>query len=167
MPDFHKQCKGSVGGFTIWELVIALAIIGVLLLVAVPQFQSYTVPQNRQPSILAAADKELAKLDWQQMAFTAPDRMELGSTVPVDVALGGNKTFAELVPLLENAGKAEGQRVQVADRMEARLTGSGFEIIANTPETQLVSTTQATRWRWQVKAKDLGNQKLYLSLNAL
>lgn len=52
-------------------------------------------------------------------------------------------------------------------RMEARLTGSGFEIIVNTPETQLVSTTQPTMWRWQVKAKELGNKNLWPSLNAL
>lgn len=169
MPDFDKQCKcvpHGFAGFTVWDLVIVLAVVAVLALVAVPQYQSYDL-KIRRPSILAAVDKELAKLDWQQMAYTAPDRMEIGSTVTVDVALGGNRTFAELVPLLENAGKAEGQRVQVADRMEARLTGSGFEIIPNTPETQLVSTTQATRWLWQVKAKDLGTQKLYLSLNAL
>lgn len=169
MSDFGKQYKRvahGFSGFTVWEFAIVLAIVAVLALVAMPRYQSYD-QKIQKPSILAAVDKELAKLDWQQMAYTAPDRMEIGSMVTVDVVLGGNRTFAELVPLFENAGKAEGQRVQVADRMEAKLTGSGFEIIATTPETQLVSTTQVTIWRWQVKAKDLGNQKLYLSLNAL
>lgn len=46
-------------------------------------------------SILASADRELTKLDWLQIAYTAPGRMEVGSTAPVDFALGGNKRLAE------------------------------------------------------------------------
>lgn len=169
MSSFDKRRNGfggRVAGFTLPELVIILAILGFLALFVIPYFQDNRA-RSRQPSILEAADKELARLDWQEMAYTAPERMEIGSTMIVDVALGGNKTIAQLIPLLENAGKAEGQRIQVSDRMEARLTGNSFEIVANTPETQLVSTAQATKWQWQVKANNLGDQKLYLSLNAL
>ncbi|RJQ77969.1 MAG: prepilin-type N-terminal cleavage/methylation domain-containing protein [Desulfobacteraceae bacterium] len=166
-----KQYKRSSGswpkGFSLWELIIVVAVVGVLAAVTIPQFASYRQKAARQPSILAAVDSELAKLEWQQMVYTAPDRMEIGSTATVNVALGGNMTFAELALLLEKAGKAEGQRVQVADQMEARLTGSGLDIVANTPEIQPISTIQATSWQWQVKAKDLGKQKLFLSLNAL
>jgi len=162
-PYFDTQ-PDTKNGFSVWWLLIILAVVCVLYLTAVPQFST---DYESQPSLLTAADKELANLEWQQMAYTAPERMEMGSTAAVTVALGGNRTFAELVPILENAGKAEGQLVQVSDRMEARLTGIGFEIIANTPETQLVSTTQPTRWQWEVKARDWGIQKLYLSLNVL
>jgi len=169
VPDFdiqHKSLVGGSTGFTVPEFIVIVILLAILASVAI-SLQTQKPQLFRQPSILNAADKELAKLDWQEMAYKAPDDMEIGSTATVEVALGGNKTFTELVLLLESVGKAEGQRVQVADRMEARLTGSGFEIIANTPEVQLVSTTQATRWSWQVRAKDLGIQKLYLSLNVL
>ncbi len=157
-------------GFTLIELVVVIAVLAILAAIAIPQYikmERRPPPTGTTSPILAAADKELAKLGWQGMAYSVPQRMEIGSTADVNLALGGNKSVAELVLLLENAGKAEGLRVQVTDRMEARLTGSGFEIIASTPETQLVSTRQVTRWQWQVKAKEIGVQKLYLSLNAL
>ena len=163
----NKNSKYQPPGFSVWEIVIVLAIIGILALIAVPQFSKDRKKPPMTPSILTEVDNELAKLEWQQMAYTAPNHMELGSTATVKVVIGGNKTFDELVSLLENAGKIEGLMVQVSDKMEAQLTGRGFEIITNTPEIQLVSTLQTTNWQWIVKAKDLGNQKLYLSLNAL
>jgi hypothetical protein len=71
------------------------------------------------------------------------------------------------VSILENSGKAEGQQVLVSNHMEARLSSIGFEILSTTPEKQLVSTREVTKWRWQIKAKEFGYQPLYLSLNAI
>src|SRR5262249_33703872 len=85
----------------------------------------------------------------------------------VDVALGGNRTFSELSQLLQRSGDAVGQRVLVSQRMRAHLAGSGFKIVANTPEIQIVSTTDPTEWHWQIKAEAYGHQTLYLSLDAL
>lgn len=152
-------------GFALMELMIVIAVIGVLAVIAIPSFQNYQIKSNSSP--LAAANKAIANLEWQEMAYSAPERMEIGSTSVVTVNLGGNKTFSELASLLEKTGQTGGQRVEVSDRMDAHLTGSGFEIIPVTPEeSQLVSTMRVTTWQWQVKAADYGVQTLHLSLNA-
>jgi len=51
--------------------------------------------------------------------------------------------------------------------MQARLTGLNFEIIAVTPEEQAVSGLEDTKWKWEIKAKSSGLQKLHLTLSAL
>ena len=119
------------------------------------------------PALLASADRELSRLSWQQMAFSVPEKMELGSTAFVELAVGGGKSVDDLVGLLDAAGKREGMEVQVSDDMEAHLTGDGFQITPTTPETQLVSSIQVTRWKWQIKALEVGTDNLSLSLNAL
>lgn len=155
----------ALRGFALMELMIVIAVIGVLAAIAIPSFQNYQVKSKYSP--LASANQAIAKLEWQEMAYSAPERMEIGSTSMVTVKLGGNKTFAELTSLLEKTGQTGGQRVEVSDRMDAHLTGSGFEITPVTPEeSQLVSTTRVTTWQWQVKATDYGTQALHLSLNA-
>lgn len=151
--------------FALMELIIVIAVIGILAVIAIPSFQDHQF-KSKSPS-LAAANKAIANLEWQEMAYSAPERMEIGSTSVVTVNLGGNKTFSELASLLEKTGQTGGQRVEVSDRMDAHLTGSGFEIIPVTPEeSQLVSTMRVTTWKWQVKAVDYGVQTLHLSLNA-
>lgn len=155
-----------VHGFTLIELLIVLVILGIITSDMIPQYMRQSFKKSGS-DILLSADKAISRLNWQEMAYATPERMELGSTAMVEIVLGGNQSFTQLVPLLEKAGNIEGQKVRVADRMEAHLTGGGFEITAITPETQPVSTKTVTRWQWYVKAKDLGQQKLSLSLNAL
>jgi hypothetical protein len=148
-------------------LIIASAI-GVVLATALPNWdfvrKRHALPP---PAVLAGADLALARLPWQELVYKAPARMEFGSKGEVDVALGGNETLPELSQLLQNSGSAVGQRVLVSPRMKAHLTGNGFQIVANTPEAQIVSTKDPTEWHWQIKANEYGSQTLYLSLNAL
>jgi prepilin-type N-terminal cleavage/methylation domain-containing protein len=152
-------------GFTVMELLVVVLIVAVLAAILSPAL--FKAQRHAKSSVLAGADAALAKLTWQELAYRAPRRMEIGASALVEVALGGNQSFDQLSQLLQSSGNATGQRVQVADRMEAHLTGSGFEITPATPEIQLVSTRQPTLWQWQVKASDLGTHTLYLSLNAI
>lgn len=146
-------------------LIVAI-LIGVCVSIGVQNYARKGHPQP-PPPVLAGADAALARLPWQELVYEAPARMEFGSKGEVDVALGGNRTLPELTKLLQNSGTAVGQRVLVSPRMRAHLTGSGFQIVANTPEVQIVSTKEPTEWHWQIKAQDFGPQTLYLSLNAL
>lgn len=148
-------------------LIIA-TLIGVGLAIGVPNWnylrKGHVIPP---PPVLAGADLALARLPWQELIYKAPARMEFGSKGEVDVALGGNRTFPELSQLLQSSSSAVGQRVLVSARMRAHLTGNGFQVVANTPEVQIVSTKEPTGWHWQIKANEYGPQTLYLSLNAL
>src|ERR1035437_7849072 len=122
--DSRQHC--FQGGFGLVGLMVVIAIIGILAVIAIPSFQDYTARPKH--SMLASANQAIAKLEWQEMVYSAPERMEIGSTSVVTVKLGGNKSFAELVSLLEKAGQTGGQRVEVSNRMYAHLVGNGFEI---------------------------------------
>jgi len=154
-------------GFTLIELMIVAVVVGILASIALPTYQNYTTQKKVAERPLSAVDRELTKLTWQHLAFSAPDSMELGSTGSVELAVGGGKSQSELAELLDSAGKRDGHKVQVSDRMEAHLSGAGFQITATTPEPQVVSTRQVTLWKWEIKAIELGSSRLNLSLNAL
>jgi hypothetical protein len=69
--------------------------------------------------------------------------------------------------MIEAAGEKEGARIQVSDRMEARLSGPNFAITAVTPEVQAVTRTAVTEWKWEVEPRSKGPQHLHLTLSVL
>jgi len=160
------RCLRTVGGFTIFELVIVLAMVGLLAAVALPAYQDYA-RKAKVSEPFASANRALEALRWQNLALAAPNEMELGETARIQLVLGGEKSIGDLKSLLESAGTQEGKRILVSDRMEASLSGSGFEITAITPTSQTVSNRQITKWEWSVKAKEFGISHLNMSLNAL
>jgi hypothetical protein len=68
---------------------------------------------------------------------------------------------------LESKTQIETGTAKYSSFMEAKLTGQGFDIKPITPERQPVSSTQETRWSWDVKAVSSGDQDLHLVLNAI
>ncbi|CAM3938263.1 type IV pilin protein [Psychrobacter arenosus] len=46
-PHVHYQGKSNLAGFTLIEMMIVIAIIGVLAAIAVPSYKSYTVKSKR------------------------------------------------------------------------------------------------------------------------
>lgn len=151
-------------GFTLIELAVAIAALAILTILAMQNVRHGGQARVEPPS---AVDRALAKLQWQQLSFSAPDKMELGSTGSVELAIGGGKSQSELAELLDSAAKRDGQKVRIADRMEAHLSSESFHITATTPDEQVVSTKEVTMWKWRIKAIELGSHTLSLSLNAL
>jgi len=45
--------------------------------------------------------------------------------------------------------------------------GEGFEITAVRPERQAVSASGVTQWNWDITPKQLGQQRLHLTLDAI
>lgn len=65
--DMHQQ-----GGFTLIELMIVIAIIGILAAVALPAYQDYTVRAKVSEVVLAASACRTAVTEVYQSASTGP-----------------------------------------------------------------------------------------------
>ncbi len=79
--------KSSVGGFTLIELMITVAIIGILMVIALPSYRSYVERSNRS----AAASYLLEVANMQERNFLderayATSMADLGASPPAEVS---------------------------------------------------------------------------------
>ncbi len=121
-------------------------------------------PVKRSPETVEQA---LKRLKFGNIAFNAPLKINFDQTVTIQLLLSLTTPIDELKQMIEAVGEKEGTRIQVSDRMEARLSGPNFEITAITPELQAVTGTAVTAWKWDVKPKSEGQQILHLTLSVL
>ncbi|MFA6408720.1 MAG: prepilin-type N-terminal cleavage/methylation domain-containing protein [Gammaproteobacteria bacterium] len=75
-------------GFTLLELLIAITIIGILVAVAVPSYQSYTRRAHYTEVVQAAAPYKLGVEECYQMTADLSTCQSGQNGVPIDVALG-------------------------------------------------------------------------------
>lgn len=135
----------------------------------IPTFHTFhtAAPPDVPPHSPSKVDDILKGLDWGQIAFNHPKAMELDDTIQIELLLSLTKTIEDLKRDIGAAGDKEGYPVRVSNRMEARLTGPGFQITATTPEQQAVSSLETAVWKWDVKAIKPGLQALHLTLSAI
>lgn len=135
-------------------------------------------PQSRRPAMVTAArpatadpmeaiDSILAQLPVANLAFNTPDKMQLHDTAMIELVLGLEKSVEQLSEMITAAGRKEGASLKVSSRMEARLSGTNFQIVAITPEVQLVSHSSVTKWKWDITPLSEGAHSLHLTLSAL
>lgn len=115
----------------------------------------------------AAVDQILEKLEFGNIAFNAPPAINVDDTAIIQLLLGLATPVDALKQMIEAAGEKESARIQVSDRMEARLSGPNFAITAVTPEVQAVTRSAVTEWKWEVKPRSEGRQHLHLTLSVL
>lgn len=126
-------------------------------------------PQSGAPpsSSIELSDKSFSELDWGQTAFNAPKQMQYAKPQVLELVVSPTMTTDELENELGSRVGVVSDRIQISNRMAARLTGNGASIQALTPELQAVTSGTPTRWRWEVIPTDTDSADLHLSLSAL
>jgi hypothetical protein len=116
----------------------------------------------------AAADHALKFFHDANVAFNTPDRMNRDDTADVVLVLSRKESIAALKAAIgpDIAGGREGKAIRTASRMEAKLTGLGFDIVPTTNAVQAVGSEDRVTWAWQVRPKAPGPQTLTLTLTA-
>lgn len=118
-------------------------------------------------SALTAAADPLQSLDFANIALKAPPSMNLNETATIELFLGWRTTVDELQGKVAGTGAAEFARIRVSERMEARLSGANFAVVAMSPEEQEMAGENIAAWKWQVQSQNKGRHSLHLTLSAL
>ena len=134
-----------------------------------PVENEYPAPKS-SPSLplssVGLVDQSVSQLDWGSITFNAPASMRYAQPQTVELLLSPSLSVADLQAQLQQKVGAESARVQISNRMEAKLTGRGFAIEAQEPDLQAVTSQKSTRWRWKVTPTGHGPQTLHLTLSA-
>ncbi len=124
-------------------------------------------PAPPPPGAVDPVAREIKKLGWANIAFHVPEAMTLGKASEVRLVLSAQHSLKQLKKKVTELGNVDGARIRYSDSMKAHLTGTGFEIEPVTEEVQAVSGEHITEWRWEVKPKETGDQRLHLTLTAI
>ncbi len=134
-------------GFTLIELMIVVAIIGILAAVALPAYQDYTVRARVSEVILAASTCRIAVTDTIQ---NFPDA-DVSSALAASCTIGATK--------MVKSGSASADGVVTAIGEEANLKGD-TSATANSIQLVPYVTTSATTQRAVVGSTD-GGRTIY------
>ncbi len=114
-----------------------------------------------------SVDSLLDKMEFATIAFNAPAIINIDDSPQIQLILSLSEAVDEIKQSIIEEGERIGATIRVSDRIEARLSGYMFQITAITPETQAVSKSQRTEWKWEIYPKEEGQHKLHLTLTAL
>lgn len=129
------------------------------------QQQMHQLPQFEV--LKREVDEILEGMDLGAIAFNTPESINIEDSAQIQLILSFKESMEELKNEIAEEGKKEGAQIIATERMEARLSGDKFQILAITPELQAVSATEKTEWKWEIHPKEKGQHKLHLTLTAL
>jgi hypothetical protein len=113
---------------------------------ALPHPASTSASTSPESASLAVVDSAIQDLDWCNIAFNAPTTMRYSRVQTVELVLSSSLPIPDLQSQLEAQTGIQSAQVQISNRMEAKLTGSGFDSEAMRPDLQTITSEQVTRW---------------------
>lgn len=130
-----------------------------------------TAVPREEEDVLSAVDEYLDE-HLGNIVFNTPHEMGYRESRVIHLLLSPKLSVEELTEELDesippDAGGTESGRVSITNRMRATLKGSSFDITTITDEVQGISYDGTTRWQWEIRPRQSGTHRLFLTLSAL
>ncbi len=128
---------------------------------------TFATGDEPRPEYLNHIDRLLDTMEFDDIIINSPTKMNVDDNAKIQVLLRLTDSVEVLKLAIENEALKVGATVNVNNRMEVRLSGDQFKILARTAAEQTVSKHQRTEWKWEIQPKEQGKHELHISIIAL
>jgi hypothetical protein len=136
----------------------------------VPEMTADAAPPEQRMAVMSAP--EPAPLSFEERLKTVPVAHETPASaeykrafdVTFAIDATGDTTAADALP---GRGIIEEGEAKVSDKVEVRLSGANFNIVAASPAVQSLSPLTENTWRWSVTALSAGDHDLTFEVFAM
>jgi hypothetical protein len=125
------------------------------------------INSNPLPQSNSTLDSLQSQLYSASIAFVVPEKANIEERVQVQLLIDPNELSSALEERLTVEGEKYSGNIKVSKLVQAKLVASGFDISNVTPETQPITMDGSTEWIWLLIPKEVGVQKVFLTINAI